>query len=383
MVEPNLTMIIRRTMRDIDAAEVRTELAGRIRDLFHLPRGEFNAILSPAGPYEVPDEVGDGRPLLVVMNHESTAVPADLRFPPPDIAEIFEYKGTDRKIREPKNNLVFVAADERTVPTMRDLVRRRMALGLLQKPEHQRELADYQQGKVKAEYEKLKLDIALAILQCYRYLFYPSSSPMVGTQLPLGQTGIELSGAGDTPGNGQHQVQRVLHDQKKLLEGRDIPDAPAFVRDQTGLKVKGEMTTAQMRTEYRRAPKLSILLHDPPLFEGIRNGIDQGLFIYREESQVWGKGDPRPAIHISDNHFLHTLVDAQAKNLWPRAEPLEVRFHANPVTIERGGTSELTVSVKGGVPPYTFASNEPLLAASGREDSTQQEIGRASCRERV
>jgi hypothetical protein len=134
MAEPNLTMIIRRIMRDIDAAEVRTELAERIRALFNLPRGEFNAVLSPAGPYEVPDEVGDGRPLLVVMNHESTAVPSDLREPPPDIAEIFEYKGAERKIRELKNNLVFVAADERAIPNMRDLVRRRLALGLLQKP---------------------------------------------------------------------------------------------------------------------------------------------------------------------------------------------------------------------------------------------------------
>jgi hypothetical protein len=144
------------------------------------------------------------------------------------------------------------------------------------------------------------------------------------------------------------------------------------VRDQTGLKVKGEMTTAQMRTEYRRAPKLSILLHDAPLLECIRNGIEQGLFIYREESQVWGPGDPKPAIHISDNHFLHTLADAREKKLWPRAEPLEVRFHANPVTIERGGSSELVVRVKGGVPPYTFASNEPLLAASTTDEASQQ-----------
>jgi hypothetical protein len=372
MVEPNLTMIVRRTMRDIDAGEVRTELAERIRNLFSMPRGEFNAILSPAGPYEVPDEIGDGRPLLVVVNHESTAVPADLRSPPPDIAEIFEYKGTDRKIRELKNNLVFVAADERTVPNMRDLVRRRIALGLLQKPEHQRELADYQQGKVKAEYEKLKLDVAMAILQCYRHLFYPSSSSMVGTQLPLGHTIIELSGAGDSPGNGQHQVKRVLHEQKKLLEGRDIPDAPGFVRDQAGLKVKGEMTTAQMRTEYRRAPKLSILLQDTPLLECIRNGIDQGLFIYRENSQVWGPGDPRPVIHLSDNHFLHTLDDAKTKKLWPRAEPLEVHFQASPVTIERGSSSELMVRVKGGIPPYTFASNEPGLAVTDTNETTQQ-----------
>jgi len=132
------------------------------------------------------------------------------------------------------------------------------------------------------------------------------------------------------------------------------------------------MTTAQMRTEYRRAPKLSILLHDTPLLECIRNGIDQSLFIYREESQVWGPGDPKPAIHLGDNFFIHTLADAKEKKLWPRAEPLEVRFQANPTTIERGGSSELVVSVKGGVAPYTFTSNEPLLAAKGTDQTTQQ-----------
>jgi hypothetical protein len=132
------------------------------------------------------------------------------------------------------------------------------------------------------------------------------------------------------------------------------------------------MTTAQIRTEYRRAPKLSILLHDTPLFECIRNGIEQAVFIYREGSQVWGPGDPRPVIHISDNHFLHTIDDAKAKKLWPRAEPLELRFQANPTTIERGGSSELVVSVKGGVPTYTYTSNEPQLGATGSDQATQQ-----------
>jgi hypothetical protein len=266
-----------------------------------------------------------------------------------------------------------VAADERTIPNMKELVRRRLALGLLQKPEeHHVTLARYQQERVKADFQKLKLEVAIAILQCYRHLFYPSSSRMTGAQLDLGHTIIELSAQGDSPGNGQHEVERVLHEQKKLLEARDIPDSPPFVRDQTGLRVKGEMTTAQIRTEYRRAPKLSILLHDTPLFECIRNGIDQGVFIYREGSQVWGPGDPRPVIQISDNHFLHTIDDAKAKKLWPRAEPLELRFQANPTTIERGGSSELVVSVKGGVPPYNYTSNESQLAATGSDQATQQ-----------
>ena len=34
-------------------------------------------------------------------------------------------------------------------------------------------------------------------------------------------------------------------------------------------------------------------------FACIRQGIDTGVFIYREGNQVWGKGDPEPAIQVS------------------------------------------------------------------------------------
>lgn len=33
------------------------------------------------------------------------------------------------------------------------------------------------------------------------------------------------------------------------------------------------------------------------------------------------KGDPAPAIQVSDNAFLHTMADAKKRHLWPRAAP--------------------------------------------------------------
>lgn len=368
MVEPNLTMIIRKRMNEIDPGEVRTELRERIRGLFTLPRGEFNAIPFPSGPYEVPDEIGDTRPLLVFMNYESTSVPSNVQGPPPDVADIFSHRGNEGKPRELKNNLVFVAADERLIPDMRENVKRALALGDLLKPEHQNQLADHQRSEVRGKAEKMRLDVAMGILQCYRHLFYPSSSPMSGTSLPLGHTIMELSGAGDAPGNGQHQVIRVLHEQKKLLSGADEPDAPGYVVQQVGLRNRGEMTTAQLELEYRRAPKLSILLHQTPLNECIRRGITQNVFIYREGTQVYGPGDPSPVIHIADGCFLHTIDDAKAKQLWPRAEALRVSFRANPTTINPGQSAMLEVAIEGGVPPFTIASSEPLLNAVGSED---------------
>jgi hypothetical protein len=373
MVEPNLTMIIRKRMNEIDPGEVRTQLRERIRGLFTLQgRSEFNGIVFPSGPYEVPDEVGDGCPLLVVMDYDSTAVPANLQAPPPDISNIFSHKGNEGKPRELKNNLVFVAADERLIPDMRENVRRFLALQDLLKPENQKQLADHQRTDVRSKAEKMRLDVAMSILQCYRHLFYPSNSPMPGTNLPLGHTMIELSGAGDSPGNGQRQVIRVLHEQGKLREATDEPEAPGFVAKETGLRQRGEMTTAQFEMEFRRAPKLSILLHQTPLFECIRRGIAQSIFVYREgDSQVYGPGDVGPVIHISDNCFLHTLEHAKEKQFWPRAAPLRVSLHANPTTINPGQFAQLEVHIEGGVPPFSMSSSEPMLNTSGFEDRVQ------------
>lgn len=372
MVEPNLTMIIRKRMNEIDPGEVRTELKARIHGLFTLPgRGDFNGIVFPSGPYEVPDEVGDGRPLLVVMDYESTAVPSNLQGPPPDIAEIFSNKGNEGKPRELKNNLVFVAADERIIPDMRDNVKRSLALKQLVKAENQKDLAEHQRNTVKSEEKDAVFKVAMSVLQCYRHLFYPSSSPMPGTGLPLGHTMIELATPSDSPGDGQRRIGSVLREQKKLLSGADEPDAPGYVLQQVGLRTRGEMTTSQLELEYRRAPKLSILLHQTPLNECIRRGIAQNLFIYREGTQVYGPGDPGTVIHIADGCFLHTMDDAKAKQLWPRAEPLHVSFRSNPTTVNPGEAANLEVHIEGGVPPFHMTSSEPGLNTSGFEDRVQ------------
>lgn len=376
MVEANLTMVIRRRMADIDPVKVRERLHARIDGLFSLPRGEFNAIIFPAGAYEVPDEIGDGRPLLVVMNYETLSIPVDLRQPPSEIESIFQYRNAEGKLRELRNNLVFVAADEKSIENMKTKMRRFMALEELHKKENQRELADYQIRKVDEEHSGLKLGVAMSILQCYRHLFYPSSTPMSGTNQPIGYTGIELSGAGDSPGNGQHQVERILHEQRKLLEMRDTPEAPGFVRDQTPLRLKGEITTSALWVEYKKAPKLSILTDENLLRICIRNGIEAGVFIYREGDQVWGKGDPAPAIAISETSFVHTLQDAEKKKLWPRVGPLSVSLYPAPGQILKGTSADLVLCITGGMPPFNVLCSEPGLSA----DRTEQTEIRAKVR---
>ena len=373
MVEPNLTMIIRRKMNEIDPDEARTELRERIRGLFSLTgRGEFNTIIFPSSPYDVPDELGDGRPILAVMGHESTPVPTPVTAPPPDVADIFEHHGNQGKPRELKNNLVFVAPDERSIPNMRDQMRRYLALHALHHGGKETEVADHQRQKVQSELKTAIHTVAMSILQCYRHLFYPSNSPMAGTSLPLGHTMIELSNPGESPGNGQHQVVHVLHEQRKLLTAADAPEAPGFVLQQVGLRSRGEMTTAQIELEYRRAPKLSILLQPTPLLQCIRNGVAQSIFIYREGTQVWGVGDPGFGGQISNDSFLHTMEDAKAKKLWPRAEPLRVSFRSAPTTIDPGQQATLEVTIEGGVAPFRISASEKLLNTAETSDSVHR-----------
>ena len=61
LAEANLTQIIRRQEQHVDPGEVRAELNDRIKDIFG---GQvFEAVPPfPGGPWDVPDEVGDGRP---------------------------------------------------------------------------------------------------------------------------------------------------------------------------------------------------------------------------------------------------------------------------------------------------------------------------------
>ena len=71
MVEANLEQVIRRQMIEVDSNDVRNVLNERVREVFGKAGCRFSLVPFPAGPYEVPDEVGDGRPFLVVMGYEA------------------------------------------------------------------------------------------------------------------------------------------------------------------------------------------------------------------------------------------------------------------------------------------------------------------------
>lgn len=312
--------MIGREEKNIDPGEARTQLADRIKSIFG--GQSLDLVPFPGGPWDVPDDVSDGKPRLVLLSHDALEIGADLREIPEIVGRMFERKGADGNgLRSLRNNLLFVVADETKVNEMKRAIVRRLALQELKRPERVKELAEHQQAKVFELEKKSETEAAIAIQQCYRHILYPSRNALGGAgSVQLAHSVIDIQNASERPGSGQLQVVRQLQSQNKVRDASDSPDSPSYIRDRTPLK-KGQMTTRDLRDEFRRDPSLSILLSDDVFRKAIRKGIEEGVYIYKRGDLLAGPGDPMPSINIDEETTIFTMDFAKTKGVWPRPAP--------------------------------------------------------------
>ena len=321
LAEANLSQIIRREEQHVDAGEARAELNDRIRHIFG--GKTFDAACFPGGPFDVPDEVGDGRPKLAVLAYDGVTVGGSVESVPELIERIYSRKGSEGSaLRALRNNLVFAVADDARKDEMRRKAYLRLALRELKKPERLTDLAEHQQAKVRELEARSEQELAIAIQQCYRHIFYPSRDRVGVEGVDLAHSAIDMHSASDQPGAGQRQIERALRDLGKLRLPEDEPDSPAYVRDRTPLK-KGEITTWALRDEFRRDPALPILIGDDIFIRGVRRGIEQGEYVYRRGELLFGPGDPSANIVIDEQSVLFTMGFAKNAGIWPRPTPGE------------------------------------------------------------
>ena len=338
LAEANLRQIIRREERHVDAGEARAELNARIRDIFG--GKTFDAVSFPGGPFDVPDEVGDGRPTLVVLAYDGVTVGGTVESVPELIERIYSRKGSEGSaLRALRNNLVFVVADDARKDEMRRKASQRLALRELKKPERLLDLAEHQQAKVRELEARSEQELAIAIQQCYRHIFYPSRDRISANGVDLAHSAIDVQSASDQPGAGQQQIVRALRDLRKLRLAEDEPDSPAYVRDRTPLK-KGQITTLALRGEFRRDPALPILIGDDIFIRGVRRGIEQGEYVYQRGELLFGPGDPPASLQIDEQSVIFTLAYAKHVGLWPREKP----------DAAKGGESDQPSGTPGGEP---------------------------------
>lgn len=316
LAEANLRQIIRRTEDHVDAGEARAELNDRIRQIFD--GRTLEAVPFPGGPFDVPDEVADGRPKLVVLGYEAVTIGGSVESVPELIERIYRSKGSEGSaLRALRNNVIFVVADEVRSEDMRRKVYRRLALAEMKKPERLVDLAEHQQAQVREMEARSEQELAIAVQQCYRHVFYPSRNRVGASDIDLAHSAIDTHSTSDRPGAGQQQVVRTLRDLNKLRLSEDEPDSPAYVRDRTPLK-KGQISTLSLRDEFRRDPALPILVGDDIFVRGVRRGIEQGEYVYQRGELLYGPGDPAAGIEIDEQSVIFTMGYAKNVGLWPR-----------------------------------------------------------------
>lgn len=335
----------------MDTAQARAELNDRIKTIFGGTSGSvFETVPFPAAPGEVDDDLGGGRPRLAVMSYDGTAVGPTVDAVPELIARIFERKGSDGVgLRGLRNHLVFVVADESHIDNMRRKVVRRLALLELTKPDRIAALADHQQRKVRELDQKAEMEVATAIQQCYRHVFYPSRQRLPGSPVDLAHVAVDINSASERPGSGQQQIVRTLREsaQQKLRLSEDPPESPGYIRDRTPLK-KGQISTAVLRDEFRKDPALSIHAHDSVLIRAITQGIQQGDYVYRRGDLLCGPGDPMASIIIDEQSVVFTMQSAKEKNIWPRPIPTSTP----PTGGDTGGTTVYPPGTGGALPGH-------------------------------
>ncbi|MXY53195.1 MAG: ATP-binding protein [Gammaproteobacteria bacterium] len=321
LAEPNLTKLIQTEEQNVDAGDARAHLDDRIREIFVGPT--FDAVRFPGGPFDVPDEVADGKPKLIVLAYDGVSISGVVDQVPQLVDRIYARKGSDgAALRALRNNLVFVAADDARRDDMRRAARRRLALAELIKPERIGELAEHQQSKVRELEQRSEHALAVAIQQCFRHVYYPSRNRLQDSDVDLAHSTIEATSSSERPGSGQQQVVRVLRDLNKLRLAEDEPDSPTYVRDRTPLR-KGQMTTLELRNEFRRDPALPMLIGDDVFIRGIRTGVESGEYVYQRGKLLYGPGDPGASIDIDAQALVMTMAFARNSRVWPR--PPEVR----------------------------------------------------------
>lgn len=335
--EANLTQVIGREEKNIDPGEARSQLADRIRSIFG--GQSFDLVPFPGGPWDVPDDVSDGKPRLVLLSHDALEIGPDLREVPEIIGRMFERKGTDGSgLRSLRNNLVFAVADETKVNEMKRAIVRRLALQELKRPDRLRELAEHQQAKVLELEKKSETEAAIAIQQCYRHVLYPSRTSLGGAgTFQLAHAVIDIQNASERPGSGQLQIVRQLQSHNKVRDASDAPDSPSYIRDRTPLK-KGQISSRDLRDEFRRDPSLSILLSDDVFIKAVRKGIEEGVYVYKRGDLLAGPGDPIPTIKIDEETMIFTMEFAKNKGIWPRPAPAPA---AQPAAVG-GGAAVVT-----------------------------------------
>jgi len=299
----------------VGQTKAKTELDTRIRSVWK--KGPLAPVYFPAEAAEVDDDTKE--PKLVGIHYDAASTTQAADKPPDLVLKIFERTGVSQGYRGYKNNLIFLVADKDQIDPMVKGMRRYLAIRRIVKDQERfKEFSKSDREKLKNEMDEAELLVRVAITKAYRYLYYPSADApkKMGH---LSRESLPIQDQGEVKKDQSQVVLKRLKDLNKVLTADDPPLLAAFLKVKAWPGEQPSMTTEALRKAFAQRLSLRILLDINQLKKTIRNGLEQGTWVYfdTDTQRAYGKGAPPPPVHISEDTLLYLPDEAERLGLWP------------------------------------------------------------------
>jgi len=300
--EPSPAKIIDEEMDRVGRTEGKTELSLRVEQIYQ------THFLEPVFFPEEPSGVDDNadRPKLAIMDYDSVQVRSDDDPPPPIVRNIYERKGTQGAFRTYQNNLLFLCVSAAEVEEMLRAARRYRALHrIVDSADRLEEFDANVQKKLKAEAGKADLGLRVAVTKGYRHLFFPEATAGPDTGGLKHYAFRPQEGGTDAKQDVEASIIKVLRQLRKALAADDEPLGATYVMDKLWPGGTEQMSTEGLRQQFCKKRAMPILLAPDKLKQTIRDGIENGVWVYWDGQRGYAEDHPLPAIAISEDHMIY------------------------------------------------------------------------------
>lgn len=370
--EANANAVIAEEARTIGNVQVTDEMEERIGKAFKTD-GPITVRFHPSGPSEVPDHQNLQ---LVVLHYEDSPVVGTATSPSNRIIDIRTKAGAAEGHRANKNGVCFLVADKDHVASLRERIRKHMAITrILASDTRRTALGKAVVDRIDAIKGEAILEVRVAISRCYSHLYYPvkdaKNSDLRHYELPArdkGQVQERQTGV----------ILEVLRNEAKIRTTSipwDYLQNKTWPRDHTVSPpaYKAEIRVTDLEAPFWQDPSLPIIVDVTYIKEAVRTGVTAGKWVYYDADQqkAWCHDDPPPPVQMTDNVFLYLPEMAAEKGLC-RSEMTGADLEQVATTKGTATAAELRVALEaklGYEPPKKTVVETLARVASGAGSS--------------
>jgi len=307
--EPSINKIIAEEKELVTEVEAKDDLRQRRDSIF--AKKFFELVINPEGGHDVSDDPKTIALCLIDFNEETIRATDDP--PPPLIKKIFDETGSAGQFRRFQNRLLFLLANRQEIARAVDLAKEYKAIqNIVASASRLEELSDNQRKQLKAQKNKMDLEVRIALTNAYRHLFYPQRDPVKAPK-GLMHYPLPLQDASLVKGNQQDVILKVLKDCDKIRSEDRPAFAPGFILQKVWPQGLDRWTTKALREKFAQDIGLNLLLDAEvaKLRDTIRQGFVSGEWDIKLGDRVFMKLDDAPApslpemIEFSDQFELY------------------------------------------------------------------------------